>query len=229
MAFKIAQPEVKFDSPGPQPNGLQATSDGLWSIDQVEHKIYLQDFETGEVLFESQTDTVHASGITLGEDALWVTSTYECKVAKLDPATGETIAKYESPGSGVVAWMAGSAEAKVTGAHGIEYRDSKLYIAAPPSQRLHVMDVATWEEVNSFPVPGLRVHGIAWSADGDGRLWIADTSAGTVNLMDVNDGRIHEVIRVEAPVEVHGMTMHEGVLWYCDAHTQKIGRLALPD
>ena len=50
-----------------------------------------------------------------------------------------------------------------------------------------------------------------------------------VYLMDVNDGRIHEVIRVEAPVEVHGMTMHEGVLWYCDAHTQKIGRLVLPD
>jgi hypothetical protein len=36
---------------------------------------------------------------------------------------------------------------------------------------------------------------------------------------------VFEVIRVEAPAEVHGMTVHEGVLWYCDAHTRDIGRL----
>ena len=29
------------------------------------------------------------------------------------------------------------------------------------------------------------------------------------------------------PDEVHGLTTHQGVLWYCDAHTRDIGTLAL--
>lgn len=223
MAFKIAHVEKLFKSPGPQPNGLQATTDGLWSIDQVDHKIYLQDFATGKVLFEAQTDTVHSSGITLGGGYLWIASTYECKVAKLDPATGKTVAKYDSPGSGIVAWREGAADAQRTGAHGLEWRDGKLYVASPPSQMVHVMEQTTWKELNQFRTPGLRVHGLAWGDNG--RLWVADTSNGTVSLMDTADGRIFEVIRVEAPVEVHGMTIHEGVLWYCDAHSCDIGRL----
>ena len=36
---------------------LQAAPDGLWIIDQVDLKIYKVDWETGDVLFEAQTDT----------------------------------------------------------------------------------------------------------------------------------------------------------------------------
>ena len=223
MTFKIATVEQRFKSPGVQPNGLQAAPDGLWCIDQVDNKIYRQDFETGEVLFEAETDTVHASGITLGGGFMWIASTYESKIAKLDPATGQTIAKYDSPGSGIVAWREGAEDATETGAHGLEWRDGKLYVASPPSQMVHVMDPNTWEELYSFRSPGLRVHGLAWSDDG--RLWTADTSSGTVCLLDPKDGRIFEVIRVEAPAEVHGMTIHNGVLWYCDAHIQEINCL----
>ena len=77
MAFTIATPQIRFASPGPQPNGLQAAPDGLWCIDQVDNKIYRQDFESGAVLFEAQTDTVHSSGITLGGGYIWIASTYE--------------------------------------------------------------------------------------------------------------------------------------------------------
>jgi streptogramin lyase len=223
MTFKIARVEKRFKSPGPQPNGLQAAPDGLWCIDQVDHKIYRQDYETGEVLFEAQTDTVHSSGITLGGGFLWIASTYESKVAKLDPATGKTVAKYDSPGAGIVAWRQGTADARQTGARGLEWRDGKLYVASPPSQMIHVMDPESWTELYSFRAPGLRVHGLAWSDNG--RLWAADTSAGTVCLLDPEQGRVFEVIRVEAPAEVHGLTIHDGVLWYCDAHIQEINRL----
>jgi DNA-binding beta-propeller fold protein YncE len=195
----------------------------LWCIDQVNHKVYKQDYETGEVLFEAQTDTVHSSGITSGGGYLWIASTYEARIAKLDPNTGKTIAKYDSPGAGVVAWREGAPDAQVTGAHGLEWRAGKLYVASPPSQMVHVMNPETWEEVHRFRVPGLRVHGIAWAENG--RLWVADTSAGTVNLLDPADGRVCDVFRVEAPDEVHGMTIHESVLWYCDAETCDIGRL----
>ena len=140
------------------------------------------------------------------------------------PATGKTRAKRDSPGNGIVAW-ANQETGRETGAHGLEWKDGKIYVAAPPSQLIHVIDVATWTEVNAFCAPGLRVHGLA-GAD-DGTLWVADTSAGTVSRLDTEDGRVWEVIRVEAPVEIHGLTIHQGVLWYCDAATCGIGQLYL--
>jgi len=225
MPFKIARVEKRFKSPGAQPNGLQAAADGLWCIDQVNNRVYRQDFETGEIVFEAQTDTVHSSGVAIGGGFLWIASTYEAKIAKLDPASGKTIAKYDSPGAGVVAWREGFADAQVTGAHGLEWRAGKLYVASPPSQMIHVMDPERWEELGRFRTPGLRVHGLAWAADG--RLWAADTSAGAVSLLDTEEGRVWQVIRVEAPVEVHGLTIHQGTLWYCDAHSQEIGRLVV--
>ena len=223
MPSNIAKVEKLFKSPGPHPNGLQAAPDGLWCIDQGNGKIYKQDYETGKVLFEAQTDTAHSSGITIGGGFIWIASTYEVKIAKLDPETGKTIAKYDTPGAGLTSQREGTKDPQVTGAHGLEWRDGKLYVATPPSQMVHVMDPETWEEVHQFRAPGLRVHGIAWAEDG--RLWSADTSAGTVSLLDTEDGRIYDVIRVLPPDEVHGMTIHEGVLWYCDAAPCDIGRL----
>ena len=220
--IKIAKVETRFKSPGPQPNGLQAAPDGLWIIDQVDLKIYKVDWETGDVLFEAQTDTEHSSGITLGGGYVWIASTFELQIAKLDMETGKTIAKYDSPGVGVASWREGMEGASETGAHGLEWRDGKIYIASPPSQFVHVVDTETWTEENAFRTPGLRNHGLAWQDD---KLWVADTSAGTVNLLGTADGRVYEVIRVEAPDEVHGMTMRDGVLWYCDAHNCDIGRL----
>ena len=227
MAFKIAKVDKRFLSPGPQPNGLQAAADGLWIIDQVDLKVYKVNYENGEVLFEAQTDTEHSSGITIGDGALWVSSTFELEIAKIDMETGKSIARYNSPESGVVSWVADQVNGRVTGAHGLEWRDGRIYIAVPPSQKVHVMNVDPWEEINQFPTPGLRNHGLAWADDG--RLWVADTSAGTVSLLDCEDGRIWEVIRVEAPDEVHGLTIHEGVLWYCDANTRDIGRLVVEE
>ena len=224
MAFKIARVEERFKSPGPQPNGLHAAADGLWCIDQEDLKLYKLDWETGEVLQELQTDTEHSSGVTIGNGALWVASTFELKIAQIDLQTGKTIAKYDSPGSGKVTW-ADQSSARVTGAHGLEWKDGELYIAVPPSQCVHVIEVDDWKEVHSFRAPGLRVHGLAWADDGT--LWVADTSAGTVSRMDVDTGMICEVVRVEAPTEIHGLTIRDNVLWYCDATSRAIGQLHL--
>ncbi len=223
MSGNIARVEKRFKSPGPHPNGLQAAPDGLWYIDQVDNKIYRLDYESGEPLFEAQTDTEHSSCITLGGGFLWVASTFERKIAKLDSQTGATVAKYDSPGAGVTAGREDEDNPRITGDHGLEWFDGKLYIASPPSQMIHVVEVDSWNEVHRFRAPGSRVHGLAW---GDrGRLWSADTSAGTVCLLDTADGRVYDAIRVEAPDEVHGLTMHNGTLWYCHAETRDIGCL----
>ncbi len=223
MPNYTARVEKRFESPGPQPNGLQAAPDGLWCIDQVDLRITRQDWETGKVSFEALTDTEHSSGITLGGGYLWVASTFELKIAQLDLSTGKTVEKYDSPGAGVIAFGEGAKEARKTGSHGLEWRDGKLYVASPPSQMVHVMDPDSWEEVHRFRTPGLRNHGLAWGEED--RLWVADTSAGTVSLLDPSDGRVYDVFRVEEPDEVHGLTMHDGVLWFCDANTRVMGRL----
>ena len=165
------------------------------------------------------------SGITVGDGYLWIASTYENKIAQLDLATGATIAKYDSPGSGVISFNEDQENPQFTGAHGLEWRGGKLYVASPPSQMIHVIDPKNWQEEYAFRTPGLRVHGLAWATNG--RLWAADTSAGTICLLDSTSGRVYDVARVEAPTEVHGMTIHEGVLWYCHDTTCDIGCLFL--
>ena len=82
--------------------------------------------------------------------------------------------------------------------------------------------IPLWQRVIAALVLGVIV-GLAWGPGG--RLWSADTSAGTVCLLDTAEGRIYDVFRVEAPDEVHGMTIHEGTLWYCHAGTCEIGCL----
>jgi streptogramin lyase len=58
-------------------------------------------------------------------------------------------------------------------------------------------------------------------------LWSADTAAGVISLLDPKDGRILETVRVASPTEVHGMTIHAGVLWFADAETCNIGTLSI--
>lgn len=219
----VARVEILFKSPGPQPNGLQAAGDGLWYIDQRDNKVYKLDYETGETLLEAQTVTDRSSGITIGGGYLWIASTYDRTVHKLRADSGDTIDVLDTPGKGVVAFRNPSVDARVTGAHGLEWRDNMLWIAVPPSQMVYVVEPEAWKVLNSFRSPGLRVHGIAWSDDGN--LWTADTAAGTISLLDPKDGRVLDVVRVEAPTEVHGLTMRDGVLWFCDASNRDIGRL----
>ena len=76
MPHKVADTIQCFMAPGPKPNGLQAANDGLWIIDQGDNHVYKVDWKTGETLHDVPTDTVHSSGITLGDGYIWIASTY---------------------------------------------------------------------------------------------------------------------------------------------------------
>src|SRR5215831_3926034 len=70
---KVGKVELAFESPGPQPNGLQATSDGLWIIDQGPgSKASLVSYRNGEVLRSFETETDRSSGITFDGESLWI-------------------------------------------------------------------------------------------------------------------------------------------------------------
>ena len=61
------------------------------------------DWKNGDVLHEIDTETEHSSGITLGDDSLWISSTFGLEIVKIDPDTGETLARFPDPGEGFVA------------------------------------------------------------------------------------------------------------------------------
>ena len=233
--------EVVFKSPGPHPNGLQATQDGLWIIDGDNGRAFLVRYEDGKVLRGFDTDCVNPSGITYDGEAIWMASTYSREIIRADATDGTTMAKHFTPGAGVIYRMPSDAPHRQsplspppepapsgqpapagydssprdgTGAHGLEWRDGKLWVAVPPSRMIYRIDPATWIVEQRFPTSGNRPHGIGW--DG-GDLWCADTNQNAFFKHDPGTGEIVERIQLgdEDPVP-HGMSIRDGVLWYCD-------------
>src|SRR5450631_826784 len=76
-ARHVGKVEIAFKSPnGSQPNGLQATSEGLWIIDQAAgNKAYLVAYDDGRVLRSFETETDRSSGLTFENGTLWLGST----------------------------------------------------------------------------------------------------------------------------------------------------------
>ncbi|MCY4596550.1 MAG: hypothetical protein OXC19_17335, partial [Bryobacterales bacterium] len=50
LEVRHAEVETVFDSPGPKPNGLQATAEGLWILDQGDNRAYLVDYASGKTI-----------------------------------------------------------------------------------------------------------------------------------------------------------------------------------
>ena len=82
-----------FKSPGPHPNGLQCSEEGLWILDQGDNRAYLVTYETGKVLRALDTESKAGSGITFDGEAIWLASTYSREIIRSDAKTGKTLAK----------------------------------------------------------------------------------------------------------------------------------------
>ncbi len=232
LLARPARVETIYRSPGPQPNGLQATADGLWILDQGDNHAYLVEYGSGKVLRDLKTDTVAGSGITFDGEALWIASTYTCEILRVDARTGRTLERHPTPGAGVVAWTASEARhsplakpapapattdpapRKPTGAHGLEWKNERLWIAVPPAQTLYRVDPRTWKIERSFPTPGNRPHGVGWQG---AWLWLTETNDNAFYKLDPRTGRAHEKIQLaDSDPLPHGMSIWNGMLWYCD-------------
>lgn len=206
--------ETVFRTPGPHPNGMQATPEGIWILDQHTNLLQFVSY-TGDLLHTLETASDRGSGVTFDGEALWLASTYDCKLLRVHPETGATLAAYETPG------------AAQTGAHGLEWRDGFLWIATPPAATVYQVDVANGFQIaQSFPAPGNRPHGIAWQGDD---LWCVETNHRVFYRLDAQTGATLDKIALpdDAP-EPHGMTIWGGSFWYCDANTSTVARFPLP-
>ena len=253
IARRKAKVEIVFDSPGRQPNGMQATSEGLWMLDQGDNKVYLVSPKDGSVIRSMQTECDKGSGMTFDGEALWLNSTYNCRILKVDAQTGKTLGNYPCPGTGPVKWSnprksarapGGKAPAAnaaappkpdpvsgltrptaITGGHGMEYRDGKLWAAVPPAPMIYRIVPKTFMVDFMFPTPGDRPHGLGW----DGKyLWLADTNQNAFHKLDPETGKAVEMIQLtDNDPPPHGMTIWQGTMWWCDADSRAVCRLKL--
>ncbi len=252
-ARRVGKVETVFKSPGPKPNGLQATKDGLWIIDQGDNRAYLVSYQDGKPLRSLETEADRASGITFDGQAIWIASTYSREIVRSDAMTGKTIRKYFTPGAGVIYRMVGDpagrssplvkreappagqkrgqgqgqgqvggfqqgqelgARASGTGAHGLEWKDGKLWVASPPSRTIYRLNPEEWVVEHAFPTAGNRPHGIGWEGK---YLWCADSNLNAFFKHDTESGEILEKIQLgDSDPLPHGMTIWEGTMWYCD-------------
>jgi hypothetical protein len=236
---KVPTRQVRVDqvykTPGPKPNGLQATKEGLWILDQGDNRAYLVEYNTGKTLRALDTESKAGSGITFDGEAIWLASTYSREIIRADARTGRTLAKYDSPGAGPVSWTQGrtsplapgpkpavaapapkksAAPRQATGAHGLEWRDGKLYISNPPSMKIYRVDPKMWKIEYEFATAGNRPHGLGWEGKW---LWCVDSNDNALYKHDPANGEIHEKIQLaDSDPLPHGMTIWNGWVWYCD-------------
>ena len=223
-----------FSTPGAAPNGLQATADGLWILDQATNRVALVHFDDGRVIRQFSTDTDRGSGITFDGEALWIASTYNRLLVRVDAQTGRTLKKLPSPGSGLVKWGPRDSHPQPTGAHGLEWRRGELWVAVPPAVRVYLLNPGDGSERRSFPAPGVRPHGIGW--DPDGSLWVTESIYRSFFKMDPATGRIlmqlmlpaEDPIRDGVVLQPHGMTVWNREIWFSVAETGEVYRVPLP-
>jgi sugar lactone lactonase YvrE len=187
----------------------------MWCLDQHTNRLQLLDYTTGKVLTDLETDSDRGSGVTDDGETLWIASTYNRKILRVDRKNGATLAEYDTPG------------AEKTGGHGLEWRAGKLWLATPPSATLYQLEPdANLAVIKSFPAPGNRPHGLGWNGDD---LWLVETNHRSIYCYDHHSGTIR--LRLQLPdstPEPHGMTIWDGYFWVCDAETQVVYRLPVP-
>lgn len=243
---KTGKVEIAFKSPGPQPNGLQATKEGLWIIDQSGgSRVTLVDYANGRVLRSFDTDTVRPSGITFDGEALWIGSTFSYENVRCNAMTGAVLERRPTPGSIMYA-MAGDAPQRrspLAGGPLAQARPSPdaaaplARLTQPPSNRLQGAHGQEWRDgylwtTSTSPRSIYQIEAKSWVVQKIFRtpgnrphglafegpyLWHGDSNLAAFFKYDTATGSIVEKIQLsDADPVAHGLTIWNGTLWYCD-------------
>ena len=208
-ARKPGKVEIVFKAPGsdPKPNGLQATTAGLWIIDQgVGNKAHLVTYK-GDVLRSFETETDKSSGITFDGETLWIGSTYNREIVRADAHSGKALERHFTPGAGVIYQLVGDPPA----------RSSPLARANPPrpaaaaSKQVGGFDAG---RIQGAMAPGTGAHGQEWR---DGKLWFAVPPSRTVYCVDPKSW----VVQTKFPTagnRPHGIGWEGKYLWVADSN-----------
>jgi hypothetical protein len=225
-APKVPHRKIKttklFRSPEGFPNGLAVTPEGLWIAEQrtddgqgVSNNAYLVDWH-GKVLRKVENECKNTSGLAYGNGSLWMGANAKVEgVFQVDPMTGRTISHRQIP--------LGPTE-NGGGCHGVTWHEGKLWLTALRLHGVLRVDAASWQPEFMIPYTVDRSHATAWD---NGSIWMVtgslngpsldDDSAGLIRY-DATTGRVLETAEFnQSEVDPHGITMHEGVMYGCDA------------
>lgn len=219
---KTGKVEVVFDSPGlnPKPNGLQATDQGLWIIDQGSgSKAYLVDYQRGKTIREFETETSASSGITFDGQSLWIGSTYSREIVRADSATGKTLERHFTPGAGVIYKLVGDAPQRSSplakrraGAQSQSAtQGSSTVSSATGSSPVGGFQMG---EVLKGAAPGTGAHGQEWR---DGRLWVAVPPSRHIYCIDPSAWVVQTMFPT-AGNRPHGIGWEGAYLWVTDSN-----------
>lgn len=206
---QVGKVEIAFDSPGPQPNGLQATSEGLWIIDQsAGSKAYLVGYRNGEVLRSFNTETDRSSGITFDGESLWIGSTYSREIVRVDAKDGRMLERHFTPGAGVIYQMVGDPAG----------RSSPLAKSRPrkpaPSSASKQVGGYDMGKVLGGAAPGTGAHGQEWR---DGKLWFAVPPSREVYCVDPKTWVVQSKFATSGN-RPHGIGWEGDSLWVTDSN-----------
>lgn len=214
---KSPKVEVVFKSPGLQPNGLQATKDGLWIIDQGPgNRAHLVSYEDGKVIKGFETETESSSGITFDGEALWIGSTYSREIVKCDANTGKAIERHFTPGAGVIYKMAGDAAARSSPVPENMRQPRPPRPPAAEGRRGQGPAVGGFQmgQVQGSRAVGTGAHGQEWR---DGYLWFCVPPSREVYKIDPKTW----VVQTKFPSagnRPHGIGWEGKYLWVTDSN-----------
>jgi streptogramin lyase len=215
---RAAKVERLFKAPDIHPNALEATPEGLWIGDQVSEKVFLVDWKTGKVQKEMQTESHNTSGIAVGGGYMWLganggvsgrrpprpTDKPYGEVVQADLKTGQTVKIHPLIWGG--------------GVHGITYvpQTQTLWVTALSIQAVAEMDPKDFHPLRIRPATGDRPHGLDWD---NGALWVLIAGDHIVKKIDPDTGKVLEIVTISrtSDPDPHGMCIHEGYMYYCDA------------
>ena len=208
-----------FKAPDIHPNALEAARDGLWIGDQVSERVFKVDWSTGKVLLELQTESHNTSGLAVGGGYLWLNANGGVsgrrpprpqdkpygEIIQADLKTGKTINAYRPP------WRGG-----VHGNVWVEETKTLWSVALNLNALAELDPKDNFRILRIIPVKGDRPHGLDWD---NGSIWCLFAGDRLIQKLDPNSGKVLEVVTLspKSDPDPHGMCIHDGYMYYCDA------------
>jgi len=155
-----------------------------------------------------------------GDGAWFLTSTKVLtgnpSTLKVDPKTGKTLKKWETPGWGIYgAYTTPHAQAGdlplASGGHGVKWagRD-KYWMAVPASGKLYLMNAEEGTVVRSIQAPTVRTHASRWMAITSG-VWAATKRKSTSCRCRMAPSVAKIVLDKVGDPSLHGLDIKDGV------------------
>src|SRR2546422_6698689 len=213
-----AKVERLFKAPDIHRTAWEGAPDGLGIGDRVSEKVLKVDGKSGRVLQEVQPESHNTSGLAIGAGYMWLganggvsgrrpprpTDKPFGEVIQVDLKTGKTVKIHQLIWGG--------------GVHGITFvpQTQTLWVTALSISAVAEVDPKDFRVLRIRPARGDRPHGLDWD---NGALWVLIAGDHLVQKIDPDSGKVLEIVTLSrtSDPDPHGMCIHDGYMYYCDA------------